>query len=458
MSRTVLRARRLCPGRAALICGVLIVLSPFAAAAPAAAADVVIDWNVVLEAVVPRFGGPQQQSRVQAMTQIAVHDALNTIDPRYARYTDSGPMRPGASPDAAVAAAARNTLLALLAPLPDSPQKQAALDLIAAAFLTTVGAPPYAPAVQDGITVGEAAAAAILALRVGDGSDTPNLPYTLLPGPGVYQPTPNPQFPAVITPSFAGWAHVTPFVLRHGLQFEVEPAALFDLSGPVYAAYYNEVKRVRDARVRGAHPESEESDVARFWPGGGSNWNATTRTIVSSTSLDLWQLGRLFALLNIAQADAAIVNQQWKYTYNFWRPVTAIRWPDDGNPETESDPVWRPFLVTPAYPDYPCALPTLTAAAATVLRDYFGTDGVAFTRTFIAAAVALPAPMAVLPAKSITRSFQSLSAAVAEAIDARVFAGIHFREGCEAGARQGTQVARFVTRHSLRPERPVAGC
>ena len=103
MSRTVLRARRLCPGRAALICGVLIVLSPFAAAAPAAAADVVIDWNVVLEAVVPRFGGPQQQSRVQAMTQIAVHDALNTIDPRYARYTDSGPMRPGASPDAAVA-------------------------------------------------------------------------------------------------------------------------------------------------------------------------------------------------------------------------------------------------------------------------------------------------------------------------------------------------------------------
>jgi hypothetical protein len=172
------------------------------------------------------------------------------------------------------------------------------------------------------------------------------------------------------------------------------------------------------------HPESEETDVARFWPGGGSNWNATTRTIVSSKSLDRWQLGRLLALLNIAQADAAIVNQQWKYTYTSWRPVTAIRWPDDGNPETGSDPGWRPFLVTPPYPDYPCALPTLTAAAATVLREYFGTDAVAFTRTFPAAAVPLPAPMAALPAKSITRSFQSLSAAVAEAIDARVFAGI----------------------------------
>jgi hypothetical protein len=385
------------------------------------------------------------------MVQIAVHDALNTIDPRYARYTDSGPMRPGASPDAAVAAAARRTLLTLLDPLPDSPQKQAAINLVDGAFLSTVGAPPYGPGVQDGIDLGEAAAAAILALRVADGSDTPHLPYTLLPGPGVYQPTPNPEFPAVITPSFAGWAHVTPFVLRHGLQFEVEPGTLFDLSGAVYAAYYNEVKSVGDARVRGAFPDSEESNIARFWPGGGSNWNATARTIVSGKGLDRWQLGRLFALLNIAQADAAIVNQTWKYTYNFWRPVTAIRWPDDGNPDTESDPVWRPFLVTPPYPDYPCALPTGTAAAAAVLREYFGTDDVAFTRTSNAPAVLLPAPMAPLPAKSITRTFQSLSAAVAESIDARVFAGIHFREGCEAGVRQGTQVGRFVARHSLLP-------
>jgi hypothetical protein len=335
--------------------------------------------------------------------------------------------------------------------MPDSPQKQAAIDLIAGAFLATVGAPPYAPAVQDGIDVGEAAAAAILALRIGDGSDTPHLPYTLPPGPGVYQPTPNPEFPAVITPSFAGWAHVTPFVLRHGLQFEVEAGALFDLSGPVYAGNYNEVKSVGDARVRGVLPDSEESDIARFWPGGGANWNLTTRTIVSGKGLDSWQLGRLFAVLNMAQADAAIANQSWKYTYNFWRPVTAIRWPDDGNPETESDPVWRPFLVTPPYPDYPCALPTGTAAAAAVLRGYFGTDDVAFTRTFNAPAVPLPAPLATLPPKSITRTFQSLSAAVAEAIDARVFAGIHFREGCEAGARQGTQVGRFVARHSLLP-------
>jgi hypothetical protein len=340
----------------------------------------VTDWNSVVEAVAPRFGGPQQQSRAQAMAQIAAHDALNTIEPRYNRYTYSGPTRVGASPDAAVAAAVKCTLLTLLGPLPDSALKQAAIDTIENAYLSTVGGGPYTGSIQEGISVGEAAAAAILALRVADGSDTPHLPYTFLPGPGVYQPTPNPELPAVITPSFAGWAYVTPFVLGHGLQFEVEPGALFDLAGAAYAAQYNEVKSIGDARVRGALPNSEESDIARFWPGGGSNWNLTARTIVSGKDLDRWQLAHLFALLNIAQADAHIANQGWKYTYNFWRPVTAIRWPDDGNPDTEHDPFWRPFLVTPPYPDYPCALPSATAAAAEVLRQYFGTDDVHFTR------------------------------------------------------------------------------
>jgi hypothetical protein len=450
MSRTVIHVRRVFARPAALIRGALIVLSAFAAATPAAA-DVVIDWNFVAEVVTPRFGGPQQQARVQAMAQIAAHDALNTIEPRYARYTYFGPGRPGASADAAVAAAVRHTLLTLLAPLPDSPQKQAAIDIIENAYLSSVGAAPFSPEIQEGIDVGEAAAAAILARRVGDGSDTPHLPYTLLPGRGVYQSTPNPEFPALITPSFAGWAHVTTFVLQHSFQFEIEPAALFDLAGPEYAAQYNEVKSIGDARVRGTLPGSQESDIARFWPGGGSNWNATARTILSGRGLDGWQLARLFALLNIAQADALIANQTWKYTYNFWRPVTAIRWPDDGNADTESDPVWRPFLVTPPYPDYPCALPSATAAAAAVLRQYFGTDQISFTRAFNAPAVPLPAPMTSLPVKSITRTFDSLSAAVAEAIDARVFAGIHFREGCEAGARQGTQIGRFVARHSLQP-------
>ena len=416
-----------------------------------AAADAVTDWNQIAELVAPRFGGPQQQSRVQAIVQLAVHDALNAIDSRYARYTNIGLASAGASPDAAIAAAARQALSGLLTTVPDSPAKSAAIAAIENAYATSVGPGPYDVATQAGIDVGNAAATAILTLRVADGSDTPNLPYVLLPGPGVYQATPNPEFPAVITPSFAGWAHVTPFVLRHSAQFEVEPGAIFDLSGTAYSRAYNEVKQIGDARIRGALPDSEESDIARFWPGGGSNWNLTTRQIVADLGLDRWQHARLFALLNIALADALIANQTWKYTYHFWRPVTAIRWTDDGNPDTKTDPVWRPFLVTPPYPDFPCALPSAAGAATEVLREFFGTDRVPFTRTFMAPAVPLPPPMAPLPAKLIARSFASLSAAAADAINARVYAGIHFREGCEAGVRQGTQIGRFVLRQSLKP-------
>ena len=450
MSQTVMTVRSAGRRVARRWCVCVVLLSVMALPGMAGA-DVVTDWNLIAELVAPRFGAPQPQSRAQAMVQIAVHDSLNAIEPRYARYTRLGLADRGASPDAAVAAAARQTLLGLLVPVPDSPLKQAAIATIENAYASTVGPLPYDTATQSGIDVGDAAAGAILALRAADGSDTPHLPYTLLPAPGVYQPTPNPEFPAVITPSFAGWAHVTPFVLRHGAQFEVDPGAIFDLGGAAYAGEYNEVKEVGDAQVRGALPDSEESDIARFWPGGGSNWNLTARGIVNGLGLDLWQHARLFALLNIAQADALIANQAWKYTYNFWRPVTAIRWPDDGNPDTESDPAWRPFLVTPPYPDYPCALPSATGAATEVLRQFFGTDDLAFSRTFGAPPVALPAPMAPLPAKLITRSFDSLSEAAAEAMDARVYAGIHFREGCRAGARQGTQIGRFVVTQSLRP-------
>ena len=427
-----------------------IALAFFFLLPAAAKADVVTDWNAIVDVVVPRFGGPQQQSRVQAMVQIAVHDALNSIDLRYERYHTVPRAAAGALPSAAVAAAARHTLLELLAPLPGSALKQAAIDTIEAAYLGTVGAGPHDAATQAGIEAGTQAANAILAARAADGSATPNLPYFFLAAPGVYQPTPNPELPAVITPSFAGWAHVTPFVLRHGAQFEVEPGALFDLTSTEYAVQYNEVKSLGDARVRGAHPDSAESDIARFWPGGGANWNLSARVIVRDRGLDEWEHARLFALLNIAQADALIANQTWKYTYTFWRPVTAIRWPDDGNPDTESDPLWRPFLVTPPYPDYPCALPSATGAAAEVLREFLGSDRVAFTRSFLAPAVPLPAPLAPLPAKLITRTYGTLSDAVTEAQSARVFAGLHFREGCEAGARQGTQIGRFVVGHSLR--------
>lgn len=130
-----------------------------------AAADVVTDWNVIIEAVAFRIGGgpPQPGSRIQAIAQIAIRDAINSIEPRYARYTGTGEAYQGASPDAAVAAAGHKALVDLLAPLPSSPQKQAAIDMVEAAYLATVGPAPYDAATQAGIDAGEAAAGAILA-------------------------------------------------------------------------------------------------------------------------------------------------------------------------------------------------------------------------------------------------------------------------------------------------------
>jgi len=302
-------------------------------------------------------------------------------------------------------------------------------------FLAALPACPHAhpSCVDDGVAAGENAAAAILAMRTNDGSATPHVPYTLLPAPGVYQPTP-PAYPA---PQFAGWAHLAPFVLTSGSQFRVDPSPLFDLTGEVFTRDYNEVKRVGAASAEATGDRTpDQSEIARYWPGGGSNWNAVTRTILAGRDLDYWEQARLLALVNLAGADATIAVFDTKYTYNFWRPITAIRAGDtDGNPATDPDPGWNSYLVTPPYPDFTCALTTIAGASLEVLRLAFGTDHISYTLT----------------ASGMTRSFSSLSQAGAESVDARVFAGIHFRTGCEQGLRQGGRVGRFVMRHSLKP-------
>lgn len=416
-------------------------------------ADAVTDWNATAGGVAARFGAPQQQARAMAIVQIAVHDALNSIDRRYDAYAIVPAASPAASPQAAVAAAARGALLGLL---PAVPGNALAIAAVNDAYSAALAAIADGPAKTQGIAAGTNAATAILAMRVGDGSATPHLPYTLAPGPGVYQPTPNPEFPAAIVPMFAGWALVTPFAINSASQFEVEPGEIFDLSSEAFAREYNEVKNVGNALVRGAAPNSDESDVARFWPGGGSNWNLTARLIVDGLGMDAWQHARLFALMNIAEADAHIANQHYKYAYNFWRPVTAIRGAvDDGNPRTINDPGWRPFLVTPPYPDYPSALCSLVGAQTEVLRRVLGTDEVSFTRTFNAGLLPLPAPLDPLPAKTIVRHFESLSQAASEAVDARVFGGLHYRSADEAGIRLGRHVGHYVVNHYLRPVRPV---
>lgn len=414
----------------------LLALALACTLAGAAQADSVTDWNAAASAASPAFGGPPQRSYLVAMTQIAVHDALNSIDPRYDRYAVVPMANPGANPDAAVAAAAHDVLIAQLSRAPETVAKANARAAVEAQYLAALAAIPDSPSKAQGVGAGQAAAAAILAMRSNDGSATPNLPYLLAAGPGVYQTT-APNFP---TPANAGWALVQPFVLNSPDQFRADPSELFDLGSGTYTRDYNEVKAVGSAAVRGAAPDSEESRIARYWANGGADWNGVPRSIVPGLGLDRWQHARLFALVQIAEADAGIAVFDTKYVYNFWRPVTAIRWADDGNPATASDPTWLPYLNSPPYPDFTCGLTTTSSSALEAMRRFFGTDAVPYTFT----------------AAGITRSFDTLSQAAQEGADARVYAGIHFRTGCETGIRMGEKIGRYVILHALKPAKKAA--
>lgn len=393
------------------------------ALASQAQADAVTDWNATADSTAT--GAPPIRLRILAMTQIAVHDALNSIDPRYQAYGVVAPANPDASPEAAVAAAAYRVLLA------NYPAQAAAL---AATYNARIGALTCAPAhpncVTDGIDAGNDAADAIMALRAFDGSSTPHLPYTPLPGPGVYQSTP-PNYP---TPMFEGWAYVTPFLMNSGSQFRMGPSDVLNLTSSTYTRDFREVKRVGALNAATADRSDDQEANVNFWP--PASWNAIARVIANGVGLDLWEHARLFALLNMAQSDAAVAVFDTKYYYNFWRPVTAIRQAaDDGNPATLADATWLPYLSTntPPYPDYTCGLTTNAGAAAEVLRRYFGSDHLPFTLT----------------AGGITRSYSSMSQAEAAAVDARVYGGIHFRTGCRLGIVQGEKIGRFAIQHYL---------
>jgi hypothetical protein len=414
--------------RACVLAGALLGSS-------AALADAVNDWGVFADGLA--LGAPPQRARTTAIMYVAMHDALNSIQPRYESYTDVARARPGASPDAAVGEAAYRALKGA-AP--------AALGASIDAFYNTwYRALPACPsaACADGVSAGELAANAILALRSADGSATPHLTYSLPPGPGVYQMTPvtppsPPNPPAPVAPQFAGWANVTPFVLNSGSQFRAEPSLLFDLKSWAYTRDYKEVKRVGDVDSEAeGHRTADQSEIARFWPGGGANINAVARVIIAGRSLDLWESARLFALVNMGISDSTVAVFDTKFTYNFWRPVTAIRAGDtDGNPHTAPDADWLSYQNTPPYPDYTCGLPNNVGSGLAVLRSYFGTDRIGYTLT---------------TPGGITRSFKSLSQAGFEAVDARVFGGMHFRTGCVRGLIQGGQVGRYAFHHALRP-------
>jgi hypothetical protein len=362
------------------------------------------------------------------MAHLAIHDALNSIDRRYQTYALNIDEEPDASPSAAVAAAAYGVLINEL------PTQRMSID---AAYENALAAIADGPAKTGGIAIGQAAAAMIITLRSTDGSSTAQFAFAPGTGPGIWQPTPPPFVPAVLP----GWGSVTPFALTNSGQFRPDRPPLFDLTGRKYERDYTEVKGIGaiDSSVR----TPEQGEIARFWyEDSPPAWNRIAKAISMSRGLDSWANARLLALVNLAMADGFIAGFDTKYSYSFWRPVTAIRAGDiDDNPDTLVDPGWSSFLVTPPSPDYPSTHSVLGAAAAEAMRLFFGGDEISFSAT--------SGP----PFPGITRSFISFSQAAHENANSRVYAGIHFRSACRDGLKMGRKVGKFAFRRSLRPTR-----
>ena len=405
---------------------VLILLTIVIGTPRSTRADVVTDWN---QTAITSFNAANTrfvlQTRTLAMLHAAIFDAVNSVDHRYKPYAIDLQAPTGASPEAAAAAAAHRVLVSLI------PTQLANLD---AAYVTSLAAIPDGASKTDGVTVGETVAAGILALRSADGSSL-SLPYTQPPAPGVWQPTPPGFLPAAGVP----WGNVTPFTLQSSTQFLSEgPPAL---TSHRYTADFNEVKRL--GAINSATRTADQTEAALFWLANAHFiWNPIARLAANSRQNSLSQNARLFALLNLAGADAIISGYKTKYTYNFWRPITAIRAADtDGNDDTTADPTWTPLAVTPAHPDYISNHSVYSAAAAKVLALFFADDNFDFSIS-----------TSTSPNGAI-RSYHSFSQAANECGLARIWVGYHFQTAVRHGLNQGKQIGRFAFKHYLRPIR-----
>jgi hypothetical protein len=366
-------------------------------------------------------------------------DAMNAIAQRYKCYTFCEPADPSASLVAAGAAAAHRVLSALV------PSQQALLD---SAYATSLAGVTDPTARQSGVSVGNAAADALLAQRATDGS-TATATYTPTLQPGGWRPTAPAFAPAV----FVAWANVTPFLLRAPRhRAAVSNTAIstaadqFLPDGPPrldsadYTADFIEVSSLGaiDSPTRTA----DETEAALFWVENSNwTWNLIARIVSAQRNTDPVDNARLFALLNMAGADAIIAGFRAKYLYGFWRPITAIREADtDGNPLTQADSSWLPLAPTPAHPDYPSNHSLYSGAAAGVLAKFFGSDRAEFSLT-----------TSTVPNNAV-RTYHSFSEAAEECGSSRVWLGFHFRTAVRDGLREGDHIGKWASHYLVRAD------
>src|SRR5438034_3737738 len=380
--------------------------------------DVVTDWNnATLDAIRTGRTPPPIASRSLAILHVSIYDAVNGIARTNEPYLVQSSASASASREAAASAAAHQALVNLF------PASASSFDALHAAILAAI---PDGPQKAAGIVWGEFVANQILAARASDGSDA-LVPPPDGSGPSVWVPTP-PAFGPYLLPQ---WGFVVPFGMSSSSQFR--PPGPPSLDSEQYAADYNEVKELGAAL--GSTRTADQTQIALFWADGAGtetppgHWNSIAQIIAAGQGNTLEENARLFALLNIAMADAAICAWDAKYTFHFWRPVTAIAF-------AEPTLMWASFIVTPPFPDYVSGHSTFSGAAATVRPFFYGTEDLPFTT----GSDFLP---------GVTSSFLTCLDAAQEAAVSRLYGGIHFRSANEDGLQAGISIGEWTDTHYL---------
>jgi hypothetical protein len=400
------------------------------ALASAPSRDAVVDWNEIAVAAVTT-GRPGPIGVVDiALVHVAVHDAVQAIERRFEPYHAEFPGAKG-SRSAAVAAAAHDVLVGMY------PAQAASLDALYFSYLADRGLSG-----DPGIAVGQEIAKLILPLRRENPDPLPP-PFVGGTEPGTWRPTDsflgNPPAPPPFSAMAVPWmGKFDPFTLTGPTRFRAPPPP--ELTSTRYAEDYAEVKAF--GSLTSTARNAEQTDVAYFYSENfPAQWNRALRGIAAQRLRRTGDTARLFALANLATADAIIAAWESKRFYAFWRPLTAIREGEaDGNPNTIADPAWQPLINNPNYPDYTSGANNLTGAMTRTLELYFGTDRMTFEVTSVA-------PQAVRK----TRVYHRFSAAAQDVVDARVYLGIHFRFADTAARAQGRRVADWTFNHFLLP-------
>jgi hypothetical protein len=399
---------------------IVLLAMVIVAVAPYAHADVVTDANARAAEIASRFPGTPPAVRMMAIVQVSVFEAVNAISGKYPEFRAKMTPAPGASIDAAVAAATRGALLKLI------PGQQAAIEADYQAALKVV---PDGPAKTQGIAVGEQAAAAIVAMCADDGVTAADT-YRPSAAPGIYAPT--------MLPAVPHWGKRRPWVMTRSNQFRPGPPP--SLTSDAWTRDYNEIKAIggRNSKVRTA----EQTAIAKFWEATApSVYWPVARSLTSLPGRDPIENARLLAVAAMAMDDALIAVFDAKYTYNFWRPITAIRNGHDGNDATTREAGWTPFIDTPLHPEYPCAHCIVSAALGAVLQAEIG------------AGPGLTLRSTSSTAPGAARTWATVDDFVQEVAVARIYDGVHYRNSTIVGTQMGKQIGELAVKTFPKPVR-----